>query len=97
MALREPTICEKCGKELQAGDWPFCGGNPNKHVPAHVGVIGDDIPGGIWIRHFENEPMKFYSKTEIKRAANERGLTWGDDTPKPYKVQWSGRTKEDKE
>ncbi len=26
--------CSECGTELQVGDWPFCGGDQNRHVPA---------------------------------------------------------------
>lgn len=64
------------------------------------GVKGDDIPGGIVIKHGlvndDGSPRTFYSKTEIKRAANEKGLKWADDTPgKPYKVKWSGKTESD--
>lgn len=28
--------CEKCGGEVQIGDWPFCHGDPAQHVPAHT-------------------------------------------------------------
>jgi hypothetical protein len=58
------------------------------------GVAADDIPGGVVIKHLGPQPEKFYSKTEIKRAANERGFNWADDTPKPYKVRWSGKRKD---
>lgn len=62
-----------------------------------AGVITDEIPGGIEIRHGlcnpDGTPKRYYSKTEIKRAANERGYTIAGDTPKPYNVQWSGRQK----
>ena len=41
-------------------------------------VIGDDIPGGIWIRHglcnTDGTPRKYYSKTEINAEAKRRGL-----------------------
>lgn len=26
--------CDECGDEIHIGDWPFCGGDPAKHVPA---------------------------------------------------------------
>lgn len=26
--------CDKCGVELQVGQWPFCKGNPAEHVNA---------------------------------------------------------------
>lgn len=42
-------------------------------------VIGDDIPGGIEIRHGlcwpDGSPRKFYSHSEMRRAAKEAGLT----------------------
>jgi len=89
------TLCDFCNTELQIGDYPFCRGNPINHVPTQQGVIGDDIPGGIEIRHglvnADGSPRRFYSKTEIKRAANEKGLSQDGDTAKPYRVRWSGR------
>jgi hypothetical protein len=70
----EETICQKCNEPLQVGDWPFC-----PHGPGHSNVIGDDIPGGVIIRHGlvndDGSPRKFYSKTEIAREAKRLGLT----------------------
>jgi putative FmdB family regulatory protein len=41
-------------------------------------VIGDDIPGGIEIRHGlcnpDGTPKKYYTKSEIAREAKARGL-----------------------
>jgi hypothetical protein len=58
-------------------------------------IAKDDIPGGVEIRHGlchpDGTPKRYYSMTEIRRAANEKGLTMADDTPKPYKIHWSGR------
>jgi hypothetical protein len=71
-------LCEKCGEPFEIGDWPFC-----PHGAYRGGVIGDDIPGGVLIHHMEAEPIRFYSKSAIKKAAFERGLTHGYDTPKP--------------
>ena len=62
-----------------------------------AGIATDAIPGGLEIKHGlcnpDGSPKRYYSKTEIKRAANERGYTIGGDTPKPYKVSWSGKQK----
>jgi hypothetical protein len=69
--------CDKCGQSLEVGDWPFC-----PHGQGTSAVIGDDIPGGVVIRHMSSIPQTFYSKSAIKKAAFERGLTHGDDTPK---------------
>lgn len=87
----KPLICLNCnGPAMPVEDVKY-GEAP--------GLMTDDIPGGIEIRHGlvdENgNPRKFYSLTEIKRAANEAGLKIGGDTPgKPYPVQWSGIKKE---
>ena len=51
-----------------------------------VNVIGDDIPGGIEIKHAicwpDGTPKKYYSKSEIKKAAADAGYTMADETPK---------------
>lgn len=66
-------MCENCGKELVVGDWPFC-----PHGQGHSNVITDDIPGGIEIKHGicheDGTPRKFYSKSDIAKAAKAAGL-----------------------
>ena len=90
-------ICDMCGKELNVGDFPFCGGDQGKHTRTVAMIATDDIPGGLLVRHAichpDGTPKRYYSKTEIKRAANEAGYTIGGDTPRPYRVSWSGRKK----
>ena len=88
--------CDRCFGDITNPDehgWRICPVLPRS---AGFGVRGDDIPGGILIRHgicnADGTPKKYYSKTEIRRAADEKGYTIGDDTPKPYKINWSGRT-----
>lgn len=48
-------------------------------------VIPDDIPGGIDIRHglcnADGSPRRYFSKTEIRREAEKRGLTIMGETP----------------
>src|SRR5262245_50893944 len=39
-----------------------------------VSVIDDSIPGGQWIENLSNKWQKFYSKSEIARAAKKAGL-----------------------
>jgi hypothetical protein len=84
--LGQPAHCPKCSSE---GYY-----NPHLKMGKAPGLITDDIPGGMEIRHGlvqeDGSPKKFYSKTDIKRAANEAGLNWADDSPGPYKVNWSG-------
>lgn len=59
-------------------------------VNASHAVIGDDIPGGMLISHGicheDGSPKRYYSRTDIKRAANAKGLVIQGDTPKTYKV-----------
>lgn len=70
-------ICERCFKPLSEGDhgWMVCPFEPRK---TGMGVIGDDIPGGLEIRHGlvheDGSPMKFYSKSAIEKEAKKRGL-----------------------
>jgi hypothetical protein len=49
-------------------------------------VIGDDIPGGIEIRHGichpDGSPRRFYSKSEIRETARKAGWTIDGETPK---------------
>lgn len=77
-------LCKECN-EPTGTLWRTYGG----------GIKGDDIPGGMQIRHglvnADGSPRTFYSRTEIRKAANEKGLVLEGDTPgKPYKVKWSG-------
>jgi len=90
------VTCELCGTELHVGDYPFCHGDPTAHVSTkRIYIATDDIPGGMLVRHGicnpDGTPKRYYSKTEIKRAANEAGYTIHGDTPRPYNVNWQGR------
>jgi hypothetical protein len=69
--------CEKCGHELQIGDYPFCS-RDGSHKPGKFSVISDEIPGGIEIPHglcnADGTPRRYYSKSEIAAEAKRRGL-----------------------
>lgn len=49
-------------------------------------VNGDEIPGGLEIRHAicnpDGSPKRYYSKSEIRKAAADAGYTIGGETPK---------------
>lgn len=66
--------CESCNKPIEIGDWPWC-----PHGKGTNNVIGDDIPGGIEIRHGicnpDGSPKKYYSKGEMNKEAKARGVT----------------------
>lgn len=92
--------CERCGRELQIGDFPFCKGSPDDHSNVRFSVIGDDIPGGLDVKHGicwpDGTPRRFYSKSEIRKAAADAGWTIGGETPKPNQriVEQRARDKE---
>ena len=105
MTFREWMLeCRPCEKiygklawdyDLDEQTCPSCGALVDLYIPERgkaPGLVTDDIPGGIEIRHLDPRPRVYYSKTDIKRACNEKGFTWADDTPKPYRVAWSGKS-----
>lgn len=63
----EEVLCKECN-------------SPTKRtiLSKPAAVIGDDIPGGIWIRHGlcneDGSPRLYYSKSEIAAEAKRRGL-----------------------
>jgi hypothetical protein len=91
--------CDRCGAQLKVGDYPFCGGDPSKHQPYNGIAVSDDIPGGVEIKHGicneDGTPRKFYSKSEIARAAKAAGLTnfvrhvgTKDGDRSPFTTRW---------
>lgn len=82
--------CPTCGTEmirLWVGD------------NACAGIIGDDIPGGVEIKHglcnSDGSARRYYSKTEIANEAKRRGLQSHVEhvTPKgtdksPHTTRW---------
>ena len=68
---------------------PECGSPCEKVWLNHaVAVIGDDIPGGLLIKHGlcneDGSPRRYYSKSEIAREAKRRELVnYVEHTPPP--------------
>jgi hypothetical protein len=72
---------EQRDRLLKLGQRPPC---PECNEPTETlwdqsaGVISDDIPGGIEIRHGlcnpDGTPRRYYSHTEIRKEAERRGL-----------------------
>lgn len=76
---RDPLpVCSECNLEM-VEFWPESGQSAM--------INTDDIPGGLEIRHGicnpDGSPRKYYSKSEIRKAANESGWTISGETPKP--------------
>lgn len=67
------TTCERCGKVLQLGEYPFCGGR-NAHGFPMTGLkqIGDEIDE--WNENVGHEPVHFTSRQERKRYLKEHNL-----------------------
>lgn len=53
---------------------PRCGGKTERIYLGGYGVIGDEIPGGMWVENLGHEPVKVHSKSELKFEAEKRGL-----------------------
>lgn len=67
--------CEKCGKELAVGEWPFCGGRNNHGFPiAGLSLVDDSIPGGETVENLAPTPITFWSKSEKRRYLREHGI-----------------------
>jgi hypothetical protein len=66
-----------------------CGGKWERVILNHAAAAhGDDIPGGIEIRHGlcnpDGSPRRYYSKSEMAREAAKRGMTnYVVHTPSP--------------
>jgi len=74
--------CEKCGKVLQVGEWPLCGGKHRHGVAQPMQIIGDDVPGGFVVENGFSSPQKFYSKSAHRKALDAKGLRMGAGKPK---------------
>lgn len=72
--MLDTVSCSKCNKDLVIGEWPFC---PHGH--GANSVIGDDIPGGVEIRHGicnpDGTPKRYYTKSSMEAEAKRRGVT----------------------
>lgn len=73
--------CKRCGwtDEIHAQPFvnppcPECGGDTERIYLGGYGVIGDEIPGGLVVENLGHEPVKVYSKSELKFEAEKRGL-----------------------
>lgn len=76
--------CDRCGQELQVGDFPFC--TPTSgHGPWSVSVIDDQLEGGP--RRFEtmgDDAPYIESKSQWRREVEARGLLHVDKHDRAY-------------
>lgn len=86
-------ICPKCERELQIGDWPWCGPRGDHSPGGRGGAIPDDIPGGLVMEHVL-PGHKVYSKSELKRVLAQHGYKLCEThvtTPHTDKNPWTTR------
>jgi hypothetical protein len=53
---------------------PDCG-CPITMNPNRTSMIGDDIPGGMWVENLGPKPVQVFSKSQLRHEAQMRGLT----------------------
>ena len=85
-----PLPCPTCGAPTDLVD------DRPKYSPmiATDSLVGGlEVPHGKGIINPDGSPKKYYSKTDLYRALNENGWNIVGDTPKEYKVHWSGKMK----
>ncbi len=87
-------ICERCGRELQVGDFPFCKGRPADHGQGYSAVVGDEID---FVQHNGTPvPIRFRSRAEFKRWLKEHHYEVNDShkplpgsDKSPFTSDWS--------
>lgn len=75
---------------------PVCGGATERRWK-RVGMIRDEIPGGVWIENLGPQPVKVYSHSERRAIAAANGLEEmirhtpvpGSDKS-PHTSRWTG-------
>jgi hypothetical protein len=80
--MTDETLCERCGKILRVGDFPFCKGRPTDHTPGVTGIDRDEIPGGMWLENYGPHPIKVYSHTERRKLM--KTVQYDKTTGQPY-------------
>lgn len=95
-------VCTGCQQELvdtfcTIPDYPPC---PACHAPTTrlwlptsvPAIKGDEIPGGVWIRNgvcnADGTPKKYYSYSEIEKAANAKGYVSRPERGAADKKDW---------
>lgn len=95
--------CARCGFVGKVFGWdyemplacPTCG-EPTKPVDNQInhahGIVPDEIPGGLLVEHAicnpDGTPKRYYSKSEIRKAANDAGWTIVGESPRTERGRW---------
>ena len=76
----EVSVCDECGAELEVGCWPFCGGDPEAHVP--VERFGDDPITPYMDEMLGPEPVEIRTRGERRRIMSQNHLEYLDVSKK---------------
>lgn len=88
-------ICEDCGEETFIGAWPFCHGQPGKHVEARPGsaffepiVVFRDAKGRIRVPGNSNaKPPKGWQREEINTRRQAEAIS--KDVSNRDRAKWA--------
>jgi len=66
------VTCEKCGVEIEIGQWPWC-----PHGTPAGGIQPDSFNGsGMWVENLDTTPTWVTGRQDLRAKAAERGLKW---------------------
>lgn len=61
--------CDRCGAQIQLGEWPFC-----PHGTSQYGVEAVTWPGGRVFENLGDQPVRCDSPADLKRELKARNL-----------------------
>jgi hypothetical protein len=73
------VTCDDCGISLRVGDWPYCGGNPSKHVSSveeRLGMLGEFHPYLDEDLNPGRGPVEIRSLAQRQRLMREQGVDY---------------------
>jgi len=73
--------CDNCETELQVGQWPFCGGDPSKHL-AYRQSHGETVSYPFTTTAFNGQPIT------VTDAGHDRALQQQYNVRKRDDVAW---------
>lgn len=71
-------MCEKCGREIEIGLYPFCKGNPLDHG-AYRQTHGDSAQYPFVTKNFNGKPIEVRDPSHHRALMKEHGVVQRDD------------------
>lgn len=78
--------CEKCGGEIRVGDWPYCGGDPSKHV--HMDRFGEDPIEPYFDEMLSTDGEHITTRSQRRKIMDKNAIVPKDN---PYRNVIKGR------